>query len=213
MMPTAVAGESLAFGKVSDSDLKNSLLRRSSHLALCTGQFLETIRDLRARGQTDAETIWNAAFHVNVVDHDISVLLYFETTVEDVWAQRTVARMLATILYEAIEDLSVLFGQSFIQACKTAGIYHEIETNFRSTKKKLGDFSKANHTFLKGIRVNAGAHREHDAVDFITAVISADDSKMVNLACEFCTILLELGRLSMEAIEKVNAEYRRKGVI
>lgn len=193
--------------------MEESLLRRSHDLAECTGQFLETIEALRARGQKDVETIWNAACHVNLVDHDISVFLYFNTTTEDVWARRAVARALATLLYEAVEDLSTLFGKAFIDACDAAGVYQEAEGDFKATKKRLGDFSKQHLSFLKSIRVNAGAHKEHDAIEFITTVVQADDCKMVDLACQFSAILLELGRFSLAVIKKVNAAYRKKGVI
>jgi hypothetical protein len=194
-------------------DMEESLLRRSRDLAECTGHFLETIEALRSRGQKDVETIWNAACHVNIVDHDISVFLYFNTTTEDVWARRSVARALATLLYEAIEDLPALFGGPFVDACVVAGVYQEFEGDFKATKKKLSEFSKQHHSFLRGIRVNAGAHKEHDALKFITAVVQADDCKMVDLARQFSTILIELGRFSSAVIEKVNAEYRKKGLI
>lgn len=194
-------------------DLKDSLLRRSRDLGECTGRFLDTIQALRTRGQKDVETIWNAAFHVNVVDHDISSFLYFHTTIDDVWAQRSVARVIATLLYEGIEDLSALYGKPFMDACREAGIYSEIEADFKTTKKKLSDFSRQNRSFLKDIRVRAGAHKEQDAIEFITAVIQAEDGKMIELACEFSAILVEFGRFSSSVIEKANAEYRRKGMI
>jgi hypothetical protein len=195
------------------SEIEESLLSRSRDLAASTGQFLETIHALRVRGQQDVETIWNAACHVNVVDHDISAFLYFHTTTGDVWAQRSVARALATLLYEAIEDLPALFGKSFMDACTVAGVYQEVEAELKATKKKLSKFSKLHHSFLKDIRVNAGAHKAQDVVEFITAVVQADSGKMVNLACEFSAILLELGRFSSMVIDKVNTEYRKKGVI
>jgi len=194
-------------------DMEESLLRRSRDLAECTGRFLETLEALRVRGQKDVETIWNAACHVNVVDHDISVFLYFVTTTEDVWARRSVARAIATLLYEAIEDLPALFGASFIDACTVAGVYREVEGDFKATKKRLSEFSKQHHSFLKSIRRNAGAHKDHDAIEFITAVVQADDCKMVDLACQFSAILLELGRFSSVVIENVNTEYRKRGVI
>lgn len=194
-------------------DVEESLLRRSRDLAECTGLFLETISALRARGQRDVEAIWNASCHVNIVDHDISAFLYFFTTTEDVWAQRSVARALATLLYEAIEDLSALFGKSFTEACTVAGVYQEVEAEHKAVKKRLSEFSKRHHSFLKNIRVNAGAHKDHDALEFITAVVQADSGKMLALADEFGAILLELGRYSSAVIVRVNAEYRKKGVI
>jgi len=195
------------------SDIEDSWLRRSRDLAACTGEFLETIDALHARKQKDVETIWNAACHVNVVDHDISVFLYFHTTTEDVWAQRAVARALVTLIYEAIEDLPALFGKSFIDACKAAGIYQDVEAAHRAMKKKLSDFMKPHHSFLKKIRVNAGAHKDHDVVEFIAAVVEADSAKMINLACEFSAILVEMGHFCSSVIKKMNVAYRQKKVI
>ena len=195
------------------SDLEESLAKRSRDLAACTDEFLKTIVALRERGQKDVETIWNAACHVNVVNHDISAFLYFCTTTDDEWVRRAAARALATMLYEAIEDLPALFGKSFIKACEKAGVYREIEADFKSAKKRLSTFSKCHCQFLKHVRMNAGGHKDHDAVVFITAVVQADTSKIIDLACEFNEILIELGRFSSAVIDAVNAEYRRKGVI
>jgi len=189
------------------------MLRRSRDLALSTGHFLRTIDALRLQGQQDVETIWNAACHVNVIDLDITAFLYFHTTIEDVLVQRTVTRALATLIYEAIEDLPALFGKPFKHACEIAGVYQEVESEYKTSKKKLGEFSSQHHSFLKNIRVNAGAHRDHDVVKFIEAVVQADPGKMINLASEFMAILLDLGRFSSTVMDKVNEAYRQKGVI
>lgn len=194
-------------------EIEASLRQRSADLSACTQQFLETIHALRERGQADVETIWNAAFHVNLVDHDLSAFLYFHTTTDDVWAQRLVARSLVTLLYEAIEDLPTLMGGSFIKACKTAGIYAAIEAEHRVVGKKLNVFKQAHHDFLKKVRSNAGAHKDHDAVQVMLGVLESDPDKMIDLTCEFMDLLVELGRFCSRTIHEANSVYRAKGVI
>ncbi len=189
------------------------MLSRSRDLAACTREFMETIAALRAQQRNDVEIIWNAACHINVVDHDISALLYFDTTTEDIWAQRTVARTLATIIYEDCEDLQQLLGIKFITACVEAECYPKIETAHKSACKKLSAFSKKHGPLLKKIRHNAGAHKEHDALAFLTAVVEAGPTEFVNLACDFSAILVELGKMCSLAIKNANETYRAKGVI
>ena len=196
-----------------DPEMETAMLSRSRNLAACTREFLETIAALRAQNQNDVETIWNAACHINVLDHDISALLYFDTTTEDIWAQRTVARTLAALIYEACADLQQLLGKRFMDACSVAGIYQEIEVGHKAAKKKLGDFAKQHESMLKKIRHNAGAHRDHDAIEFLTVVADTDPAQMVAVACDFSTILLELAKVCNAAIAKANQAYRAKGVI
>lgn len=102
---------------------------------------------------------------------------------------------------------------SHLWRLRYAGIYPDVEADHRSIKKKLGEFSRQHPAFLKDIRVKAGAHKDHDAVQFIKAVINADSDKVINRATEFGAILVDLGRFSFEVIEKMNAAYRPKGVI
>lgn len=195
------------------SDIEESMLRRSVDLSACTQEFLATLVALRAREQTDVEIIWNAACHINVVEHDICWFLYFTTTTGDVWARRAVARVLATLIYEAVEDLQELLGKKFIDACSQAGAYREIDGAYRASKRKLSTFSKQHVALLKKIRHNAGAHKESDAIDFLAVVTGVDPDKIVIVACDFSTILVELGRFCGLAIKNVNAAYRTKGTI
>lgn len=195
------------------SDLETAMLNRSRDLAACTKEFLETIAALRAQGRGDVEVIWNAACHVNVVDHDISALLYFGTSTEDLWARRTAARMLATVIYEAGEDLSQLLGKKFIEACETAECYKQIEAAHHAARGKLAEFRKKHEATLKRIRHQAGAHKEQDALAFLSVVTEVDPEAVGGLACDFMDVLLALGKMCSSAIEEANATYRRKGVI
>lgn len=190
-----------------------AMLERSRHLAACTSEFLDTIAALRQRGFKDVETIWNTSCHINLLDHDISVMLYFMTTTEDTWAQRTVARYLAAIIYEACDDLSQLLGKSFKHACMSAGCFDVIELPLKAAKKSLSEFSSRHHELLKSIRHRAGAHKEHDVVEFLTAVIEANPQQLVELAYDFSNLLLELAKVCSAAIDAANSANRKKGFI
>ena len=159
------------------------------------------------------EVIWNSASHVNLISHDLMALLYFLTTTDDIWAQRTVARAIATLIYEGADDLQHLFGRGFIDACKIAGVFDQIESDHRIAKKQLSVFQKKHCDALKSIRMTAGAHRDHDSQEFLRNVADASPDSFLDISEEFETVLSELGRFSSTVIEHVNASYRKKGVI
>ncbi len=194
-------------------ELEAAMLNRSRDLAACTEEFRSTLAALRARGQADVDVIWNAACHVNVVDHDLTALLYFNGVTDEVWARRTAARMLATVLYEACDDLSQLLGKKFIEACKVAECYSLIEAAHHEACGQLSDFRKKYEPVLKPIRHQAGAHKEQDALTFLTAVTETNPDAIAEIACAFMDVLVALGKMCSRVIEEANATYRRKGII
>ena len=198
---------------MNNPELEAAMINRSRDLAACTEEFRSTIVALRAQGRADVDVIWNAASHVNVVDHDVSALLYFIGMASDVWARRTAARMLATVLYEACDDLSQLLGKRFIEACKTAKCYDRIEPIHRDACGKLSAFRKKHEAVLKPIRNQTGAHKEHDALAFLAVVTETDPDMIAEIASDFMDVLVTLGKMCSRVIDEANATYRAKGVI
>lgn len=68
-------------------------------------------------------------------------------------------------------------------------------------------------SFLREIRINAGAHKDHDAIEFIRSVSAADPDRLTDLACRFMDLLKELGHFSMAVISRTTAIYREGGII
>ena len=196
-----------------NSSIEEAYLSRSDDLTKTTTVFLDTLCALKRRGQRDVETIWNSAFHVNIIDHDISVLQYFYTVTNDVWASRTALRMLVLVIYEAMNDLPKLYGKSFIEACKTADIYDSIAREHKIMKKCLDQFKKENQFYFKDIRVKTAAHKEDEAFQFIQSYLNIKEIYILELAGKFREILNDFGAFSQNVIEQVNQKYKQSGVI
>jgi hypothetical protein len=100
------------------SNFEHSYFTHSSKIMACTEEFLVTVEAIRKEGDKNAEMIWNAGFHTNIVAHDLHSLIHFMATAKDLWGRRVIARMLIVQLSEACDDVPILFGQPYRDACK-----------------------------------------------------------------------------------------------
>ena len=183
--------------------IRDAFLRRSNERLRCSKEFLLTIASLRLQGRKDVEAIWNAAFHVNLVSHDLMTFVYFTTTTPDVWARRSAARAIATVIFEGSDDLQNLLGKAFSSALRRSGLDDAVSNTLRTVKKKLSEFLKRNRECLKTIRMGASAHRESDCIKFMNAVGLASPDTLLALSSEFEAILRELGGVCQVAIDRI----------
>lgn len=185
--------------------LAMSHLARSKKQAKCTEIILDQLASYEESGLTDAQTVFSAALHINMLSHDVMALLLLHSITDDKWTNRTAARMIATVIYEGARDLQEIFGGPFRQACEALGILQSIKCDLARVKKELAAFQKTHEPVLKPIRMAAGAHREHDIATFLSAFI--DESKttaVVDAAVDlekclqswgsFCTEVMNLTR-------------------
>ena len=186
---------------------------RSRELMECTLTFIDTIGVLRQRGQKDVECIWNAACHINLVYHDLLGLIFHMSRSGEGWATSILARTLATLIHEAVDDLNHLFGKEFYQACQVADVPEILVTDLRMTKKQLSAFGNKHADLVKGIRMASGAHRDRDAIAFIISVGEASPDRLLDIATEFKEVLRSLGANCDAIIEAADETYRKRGVI
>jgi len=182
-----------------------SHLARSKKQAKCTEIILGQVASYEESGLTDAQTVFSAALHINMLSHDVMALLLLHSITDDKWTNRTAARMIATVIYEGAGDLQHIFGKPFREACNALGILQSIESDLARVKKELAAFQETHEPVMKPIRMAAGAHRDHDIATFLgafidesktTAVVDAavDLEKCLHSWGSFCTEAMNLTR-------------------
>lgn len=199
--------------KEEQPEFQEKYLRKSEKFAACTKDFIETLLAIRAQSVPEAELVWNAACHVNLVSHDLNALFHVIATTEDIWTSRAIARTLVVIMYEACEDLLELFGKRFIDTCKRLRTWEILEPDYRATRKELARFWKQYGRELKKLRVFAGAHKDHDSLAVLLAIAQLSITDSLSRANELDDILRTFGAFSMKAIEATNKIFRQRGVI
>jgi hypothetical protein len=183
-------------------ELARKYLARSEKQSKCTAFILEQTAHYEETGQGAAETIFAASLHINMLSHDVMALMLLHSLTDDKWANRTAARMAATLIYEGADDLQVIFGKPFREACGELGVLKDVEADLARLKKELALFQEKHNPVLKPIRMAAGAHRDHDIKAFLGAFIDESVTTAVVDAAGgleeclrnwggFCTIVMD----------------------
>ena len=193
--------------------LLDSYNRKSAEVLSCTDEFVETIKALRSRGQSDVEAVWNAAAHVNLLYHDQQSFALLMGISDDWWSQSAAVRAIATLIYEGCGDLLTLFNKPFRDACIKAGVFDAVEPIRIKAVKALASFQKKYEPLVKPIRMASGAHRDHDPLIFINSFKDSDFEEILDASNEFDVVLHMLARLTDVVFKKMNVAYRKKGVI
>lgn len=167
---------------------------RDKEIAGCTAEMRKTVSKLRARGHLTHEAIWNACLFINVVSHDLSILIHALAFERDEWRRRFIARSLALVLYEVAEDIPAVLGKRFQKAMLRLRATDELRSNLRAAQKNVTQFWDANHDYLKQIRVVSAAHRDHDAMTQLEIIDRIDLLKMLDLGLELGKHLNAVGR-------------------
>ena len=116
-------------------------------------------------------------------------------------------------MYEGCEDLQELFGGDFIRACQSLEIFDALETERRTVLKRLSVFRHQHLKKWKVVRLNAAAHRDHDALAVLHAIANLSAGDTVAEARELDDILRSLGAFSMNAISAANVVCVARGII
>lgn len=188
-----------------DSHLRAAFLRRSADQRECTGLLIEGIIKCRSLTDSTAEVIWNTATHVNLLSHDNLVLMTYAGLEDDDWACATLARMLATTIYEGIEDLKTLFLSNFGKACRDLGIFYQIKPEYETSRRSLKEFARAHEDLLKQIRMCSGAHRDHDCIAFLRHAALGEELRILEISSRFDFLLNELAQTCQTAIDLLKA--------
>lgn len=196
-----------------DVKLASSHLARSKKQAKCTGIILKQAAIYEESGEVDAQTIFSAALHINMLSHDVMALLLLHSITDDKWTNRTAARMLATVIYEGAVDLQQIFGKPFRNACEALDILQPIEYKLARMKKKLAAFQRTHEPILKPIRMAAGAHRDHDIAAFLGAFIDeSTTTAVVSAAIDLEKCLRSWGLFSTEVLVLTREAVKQKAL-
>lgn len=131
--------------------LNRNLSRRSKVIGQCTEDFQKNILILSCRGWTTHEQLWNAGLYINVVSHDLSIVVHDIIRERDDWKRKYLARALALILYEIAKDIPDVLGKNFQAAMKTLSVPKDMKEKLNSEKKKFSKFWDEHRELLKEI--------------------------------------------------------------
>ena len=185
-------------------ELAKSYLARSEKQSQITEVLLDKAAGYEESGQAAASTICAAALHVNMLSHDVLALMLLHSLTDDKWTNRTAARMAATVMYEGADDLQIIFGKPFRDACQEVGILAEFEPDLGRIKQELASFQKNHEPVIKVMRMASGAHRDHDIATFLGSFL--DESKttaVVEAFVEFENCLRSWGAFNTSVLNRL----------
>lgn len=140
---------------------------RSQTLA-ATRRTLEGLSNLKAEGH---RAVFNVGLYLLLLDQDLAD--FTDDLVCAIGERRRVfvAKHEAVLLYEAAEDLPQLLGRQFRNAVELLGVSEEQQRRLNVASSELNQFWHAEREFLSKIRNTLAAHREHDALGYIEALV------------------------------------------
>jgi hypothetical protein len=158
-----------------------------------------TIREIRKqhanaveKGMPHYARIYNVGLYILVLEYDVAILKNDALFSIRLWKKRFVARQLATLLYEASQDLPKLLGKEFRQSLRAIDISPDEMNVFNSIAKKLNKYKNDNRNILKKLRNFVGAHRDHDAAKQLEVIEQVELLEIMELAAIFYEAKAEL---------------------
>ena len=107
--------------------------------------------------------IYNVSLYVLLLDFDLFCLSSDMINAKNHWRRKFVARQMAVLLYEAVEDLPALLGGDYRNALTAIGVESSVISELNAITKQLAQFRQEHASDLQEIRNLAGAHRDHNA--------------------------------------------------
>jgi hypothetical protein len=107
--------------------------------------------------------IYNVALYILLLEHDLASLGDDMVHATNDWRRKFVARQMAALLYEAIEDLPALLGTRMRHGLTELRVDSSLVSELNSIMKLLNQFKAEHATELQQLRNLVGAHRDHDA--------------------------------------------------
>lgn len=152
-------------------------------------QTLQGAAGLKAK---NVQTVFNVALYLLQLDQDLAFF-----TNDMVWAigdrrRAFVAKYEALLLYEAAEDLPQLLGKKFRDAIRALALPQEQVQKIASISSDLNQFWIKNRKFLGEIRNAVAAHRDHDALRYVTTIDEIKPLEVMTCAAELSALLNRL---------------------
>ena len=114
-------------------------------------------------GLENYRRIYNVSLYVLLLNYDLFSLSSDMVNAKDLRRRKFVARQMAVLLYEAVDDLPVLLGGDFRDALIAIGVEPRVFSELNAITKQLAQFRRDHASALNEIRNLAGAHRDHNA--------------------------------------------------
>jgi hypothetical protein len=167
----------------------------SRHMVLedCSHALRQATAHCRANGFRAHEPICNACLFLNMIAHDLSVLVFDLAYERDEWRRRFIARSLALVLYEVADDLPAVFGKQFRDALRILAVPQDLVDNLNQQMARVSDYWNRNREMLSGIRTVSAAHREHDALKLHETIDSLDLLELLSLGLDFALVVNDVG--------------------
>lgn len=178
--------------------LEKTFTERHGRLLAMTALFKETLLDLRNRGWNTHAELWNIGIYINIVTHDLSVLLWQLCIERDIWARKLAARHVALLVFEVTEDATQLLGGPIRGALSQLGVMERYDPTLRAARAPLDAFMKQHSGAVNNIRNLAGAHRDHDGLLLLNSIETIDIEQIQDLGLKLGKILNDLGPMLQE---------------
>lgn len=138
------------------------------------------------------ERIYNVGLYVLLLEYDIAMLRNDALFAIGPWKKHFVARQLASLLYEASQDMPELLGKEFRASLKTLPLSDEEWENFRKITKRFNDFKLKNRIILNEIRNFVSAHRDKSAANQFKVLEKIDLLSLLKISGDFYVPMREL---------------------
>jgi hypothetical protein len=169
----------------------------------------KTLQQASDTNAKNIKTVFNVSLYLLLLDQDLA---YFTNDLVQAIGDRRrafIAKQEAVLLYEAAEDVRQLVGREFRAALKALNVPQEIIDRINAVSTGLNEFWDKHRAFLKTIRNVLAAHRDHDALRYVSDLESLKPLDVMNRAVEFSALL----ELLVQELIKISRLTSNPGVI
>lgn len=146
---------------------------------------VDTLRKVTAGRADNIRVIANVGAYLLLFDDDLAYFMEDLRQAPDAARRVFVAKHLATLLYEASEDLPQMLGKEFRAAVQVLELPSDLMTRLGVIASGLHRYWEKHRGFLGDVRRFAGAHREHDALAYLAALEMIEPLDVAQRAAEF----------------------------
>ena len=173
-------------------------------------QVLRQARDGKAE---NVARVLNTAMFLLLVDQDLAEYMQDLRHAADDQRRQFVAKHLATLLYEASEDLPKLLGKDFRRSVEWLSPPATIRTALNRVASDLNRYWRAHQDFLDRIRNAVAAHRDHDCLVYADVLASVQPLEMAGLAAAFSSPLRELANVVTSLLDRCGPAVIAKDIL
>lgn len=192
------------FARFTSNQLSDKFSSKHEYMDNTKTVLRHTLSECIKRKWRTHATIWNICLFIDILAHDLSLLVRDLVLNQENWERRFTARHLALLAYECVEDLQTLLGKRFRQSLSKLDLLNEFEPSLGNEKKPLNDFWKKHRSSLKFVRNTTAAHRDHDSLAIWHVIENIDVNYFISLGMELSTILNDISSFLQSVIAKAS---------